>query len=181
MPKKWIQDTTMPTTNSAPFIAWGSKFHAVKEVKLPFRLTQFAPSCKIQHSILLSETQSMPPSSPDIILGYDLICKLGLESNFKDNPPVIQWEDITVPMIPHCDWTLACIDEAFTAIMAPLSTLQHAKSNFDNKSPSMLATDYQAANIDNMLPTHPTQSQHCALACTQETFLHLLQEAQQAP
>jgi RNase H-like domain found in reverse transcriptase len=45
-------------------------------------------------------------------------------------------------MVPCRHWTPARINEVFATANEPLSTLKRAEKNFDNKSPSMLATDY---------------------------------------
>jgi hypothetical protein len=75
---KWIQDQALPTKDKCPFTGWGSSFQAKHEVTLPFRLTQFTPNRKIEHPVFLSESGSDSPTSPDMILGCDLIHKLGL-------------------------------------------------------------------------------------------------------
>jgi hypothetical protein len=89
-----------------------------------------------------------------MILGRDLIRKLGLDLKFNDNTPAIIWEDVEVPMVPRGHWTPAQIDEAFATILEPPSTLQQAETSFEEKSPSMLAADYHAKNLDDMIPTH---------------------------
>jgi hypothetical protein len=68
--------------------------------------------------------------------------------------PVIIWKDVKVPMVPCGHWTPAQIDEAFATILEPPSTLRQAEKNFEEKSPSMLAADYHAKNLDAMIPTH---------------------------
>jgi hypothetical protein len=68
--------------------------------------------------------------------------------------PVIIWEDVEVPMVPHGHWTPAQIDKAFTTILEPPSTLQQAETSFEEKSPSMLAANYHAKNLDDMIHTH---------------------------
>ena len=152
---KWIHDQATLTADQAPFIRWGSEFKADQEVILPFRLTQFTPNRKIEHSILLSQANTHSSTSPDLILGCNVICKLGLKLNFRDDTPVILWDDVAVPMV-HCgQWTPARIDEAFATASAPPSLmLQCAEDNFNNKSPSMLAADYHEVKIDDMLLTH---------------------------
>jgi hypothetical protein len=160
---KWIREQAIPTADQAPFIGWGSEFKAEKEVLLPFKLTQFAPNRKIQHSVLLSEANTNSPTSPDLILGRDLIRKLGLELNFRDETPAIIWDDVAVPMVPRGHWTPARIDEAFAAANEPPSALKRAEDNFDNKSPSMLAAEYHEVKIDDMLPTHLNRAQRRAL------------------
>jgi hypothetical protein len=89
-----------------------------------------------------------------MILGRDLIRKLGLDLKFNDDTPAIIWEDVEVPMVPRGHWTPARIDEAFAMILEPPSTLRQAETNFEEKSPSMLAADYHAKNLDDMVPTH---------------------------
>jgi hypothetical protein len=42
-------------------------------------------------------------------------------------------------------------------------TLRQAETNFEEKSPSMLAADYHAKNLDNMIPTHLNRAQQRAL------------------
>jgi hypothetical protein len=126
-------------------------------------LTQFAPNRKIEHPVFLSKSGSDSPTSPDMILGRDLIRKLGLDLKFNDDTPAIIWEDVKVPMVPHGHWTPARIDEAFAIILEPPSTLQQAETNFEEKSPSMLAADYHAKNLDDMIPTHLKQAQQRAL------------------
>jgi hypothetical protein len=86
-------------------------------------LTQFAPNRKIEHPVFLSESGSDSPTSPDMILGCNLIHKLGLDLKFNDDTPAIIWEDVEVPMVPHGHWTPARIDEAFATILEPPSTL----------------------------------------------------------
>jgi hypothetical protein len=100
-----------------PFTGWGSSFQAEPEVTLPFRLTQFAPNRKIEHPVFLSESGSDSPTSPDMIIGRNLIRKLGLDLKFNDDTPAIIWEDVEVPMVPHGHWTPAQIDEAFATIL----------------------------------------------------------------
>jgi hypothetical protein len=79
-----------------------------------------------------------------MILGRDLIRKLGLDLKFNDDIPAIIWEDVEVPMVPRGHWTPAQIDEAFATILEPPLTLQTAETNFEEKSPSMLAANYHA-------------------------------------
>jgi hypothetical protein len=107
--KPYLLKTNVPSLDG-----WGSSFQAEREVTLPFRLTQFAPNRKIEHPVFLSESGSDSPTSPDMILGRDLICKLGLDLKFNDDTPAIIWEDVEVPMVPRGHWTPAQIDEAFS-------------------------------------------------------------------
>jgi hypothetical protein len=58
-----------------------------------------------------------------MILGCNLICKIGLDLKFNDNTPAIIWEDIEVPMFPHGDWTPTQIDEEFATMLEMPSTL----------------------------------------------------------
>jgi hypothetical protein len=160
---KWIQDQALPTKDKCPFTGWGSSFQAEHEVTLPFRLTQFALNRKIEHPVFLSESGSDSPTSLDMILGCDLIRKLGLDLKFNDNTPAIIWEDVEVPMVPHGHWIPAQIDKAFVTILEPPLTLRQAEKSFKERSPSMLATDYQAKNLDDMIPTHLNQAQQQAL------------------
>jgi hypothetical protein len=120
---KCIQDQALPTKDECPFTEWSSSFQAKHKVTLPFQLTQFAPNRKIECPVFLSESGSDSPTSPDMILGHDLIHKLGLDLKFNDNTPAIIWEDIEVPMVPHGHWTPAQIDEAFVIILELPSTL----------------------------------------------------------
>jgi hypothetical protein len=71
-----------------------------------------------------------------MILGRNLIRKLGLDLKFNDDTPAIIWEDIEVPMVPHGHWTPARIDEAFATILELPSTLRQAETNFEEKSPT---------------------------------------------
>jgi hypothetical protein len=104
---KWIQDQALPTKDECPFTGWGSSFEAKCEVTLPFRLTQFASNRKIEHPVFLSKSGSDSPTSLDMILGRNLIRKLGLDLKFNDDTPAIIWEDVEVPMVPHGHWTPA--------------------------------------------------------------------------
>jgi hypothetical protein len=52
-----------------------------------------------------------------------LIYKLGLDLKVNDDNPIIIWEDVKVPMVPHGHWMPAQIDEAFATILEPLLTL----------------------------------------------------------
>jgi Reverse transcriptase (RNA-dependent DNA polymerase) len=160
---KWIREQAIPTADQAPFIGWRSEFKAEKEVILPFKLTQFAPNRKMQHTVLLSKANTNSPTPPNLILGCDLIHKLGLELNFCNETPVILWDDVAMPMVPHGHWTPARINKAFATANEPLSTLKCAEENFDNKSPSMLAADYHEVKVDDMLPTHLNRVQCHAL------------------
>jgi hypothetical protein len=119
----WIQDQALPTKDECPFTGWGSSFQANYKVILPFQLTQFAPNRKIKHQVFLSNSGSDSPTSLDMILGCDLIRKLGLDLKFNDDTPANIWEDVEVPMVPRGHWTPAQIDEAFTTILEPPSTL----------------------------------------------------------
>jgi hypothetical protein len=58
-----------------------------------------------------------------MILGCNLICKIGLDLTFNDNPPAIIWEDIEVPMFPCGHWTPTQIDKAFATMLEMPSTL----------------------------------------------------------
>jgi hypothetical protein len=66
-------------------------------------------------------------------------------------------------MVPCGHWTPAQIDEAFATILELPSTLWQAETNFKEKSPSMLAADYHAKNLDDMIPTHLNWAQRWAL------------------
>jgi hypothetical protein len=93
---------------NVPSPEWGSLFQAECEVTLPFQLTQIAPNRKIDYQVFLSNSGSDSPTSLDMILGCDLIRKLGLDLKFNDNTPAIIWEDVKVPMVvPHQHWTPA--------------------------------------------------------------------------
>ncbi len=77
----------------------------------------------MEHPVFLSESGSDSLTSPEMILGHDLIRKLGLDLKFSDDTPAIIWEDVEVPMVPHGHWTPAQIDEAFAKILELPSTL----------------------------------------------------------
>jgi hypothetical protein len=94
-----------------------------------------------------------------MILGRNLIRKLGLDLKFNDNTPAIIWEDVEVPMVTHGHQTPAQIDEAFATILELPSTLRQAETNFEEKSPNMLAADYHAKNLDDKIPTHLNRAQ----------------------
>jgi hypothetical protein len=66
-------------------------------------------------------------------------------------------------MVPHGHWTTAQIDEAFPTIHEPPLTLWQAEKSFEEKSPSMLAANYHAKNLDDMIPTHINWAQWQAL------------------
>jgi hypothetical protein len=74
-----------------------------------------------------------------MILGRDLISKLGLDLKFNDDTPAIIWEDVEVPMVPRGHWTPAQIDEAFATILEPPLTLRQAEKSFEEKSPSIVS------------------------------------------
>jgi hypothetical protein len=133
---RWIQDQALPTKDECPFTGLGSSFQAKREVTLPFGLTQFAPNRKIEHPVFLSESGSDSPTSLDMILGCDLIGKLGLDLKFNDDTPAIIWEDVEVLMVPRGHWAPAQIDEAFATILEPPLTLRQAETNFEEKSPT---------------------------------------------
>jgi hypothetical protein len=151
---KCIQDQALPTKDEFSFTGWGSSFQAEHKVTLPFWLTQFAPNRKIEHPVFLSKSGSNSPTSPNMILGCDLIRKLGLDLKFNDDTPIIIWEAVEVTMVPLGHWTPAQIDKAFATILEPPLTLWQAETSFEEKSPSMLAANYHAKNLDDMIPTH---------------------------
>jgi hypothetical protein len=62
-------------------------------------------------------------------------------------------------MVPCGHWTPAQIDEAFATILELPSTLRQAETNFEEKSPSMLAANNHAKNLDDMVPTHLNRAQ----------------------
>jgi hypothetical protein len=104
---KCIQDQALPTKDECPLTGWGSSFQAERKVILPFRLTQFAANRKIKHQVFLLDSSSDSPTSPDMILGRDLIRKLGLDLKFNNDTPAIIWDDLEVPMVPRGHWTPA--------------------------------------------------------------------------
>jgi hypothetical protein len=55
------------------------------------------------------------------------------------------------------------MDEAFATILEPPSTLWQGEKSFEENSPSMLAANYHAKNIDDMIPTHLCWAQWWAL------------------
>jgi hypothetical protein len=67
---------------------WGSSFQAKHKVMLPFQLTQFTLNRKIEHQVFLSDSGTNSPTSLDMILGCDLIHKLGLNLKFNDDTPI---------------------------------------------------------------------------------------------
>jgi hypothetical protein len=104
---KWIQDQALPTKDECPFTGWGSSFQAKCKVTLPFQLTQFTMNRKIEHRVFLSNSSSDSPTSPDMILGRDLICKLGLNVKFNDDTPIVICADVDMTMVRRGHWTPA--------------------------------------------------------------------------
>jgi hypothetical protein len=68
-----------------------------------------------------------------MILGCDLIHKLGLKLKFNDDTPLIIWEDLKVPMVPCGHWTPTQIDEVFATIVKLPLTLQQAEKSLKRK------------------------------------------------
>jgi hypothetical protein len=119
---EWIQGQALPTKDECPFTGWGNSFQVKCEVTLPFQLTQFTLNRKIEHQVFLSDSGSNSPTSPDMILGRDLIRKLGLDLKFNNDTPIIIWEDVKVPMVPCGHWIPAQINKAFaTLLQLPLT------------------------------------------------------------
>jgi hypothetical protein len=101
-------------------------------------MTQFAPNRKINHKIHLSTVMNKSSTyAPDMIIGRDIIRKLGLNLNFYDEIPVISWNELSVPMAKRGFCTTNNIQEMFHDNSK--TTLKKAEENFERKSPSMLA------------------------------------------
>jgi hypothetical protein len=97
---------------------------------------QFAPNRKIVDTVSLSESGSDSPTSPDMILGCNMICKLlGHDLKLNDDTPAIIWEDVEVPMVPCGQWNPAQIDEAFATILEPPSTYDKQQKASKRKAP----------------------------------------------
>jgi hypothetical protein len=103
---KWLIEQALPA-NDAPFAGWGSEFTTKKIVALPFVLTQIAPNQKISHEVHLSEVTTSGNNSyaQKMIIGQDIMRKLGLNLNFYNETPVITWNKLSVPMVKHGFWT----------------------------------------------------------------------------
>jgi hypothetical protein len=66
-----------------------------------------------------------------------------------------------VPVVSRGHWTPAQINEAFETILEPplADLIRQAEKSFEEKSPSMLAANYHAKNLDDMIPTHLSRAQ----------------------
>jgi hypothetical protein len=74
-----------------------------------------------------------------MILGRDLIRKLGLDLKFNDDTPAIIWEDVEVPMVPHGHCTPAQINKAFATILVLPLTLRQAEKSFEREKPKYVS------------------------------------------
>jgi hypothetical protein len=103
-----------------------------------------------------SATTHKDNSKPDIIIGCDLIKALGLTLDFAADPPVISWEDATVPIVPQGYWTKECLLETY-----PLSAISVVEKNFKDKSPGMLPASYGKDQVDlcTLVPSHLKEHQ----------------------
>jgi Retroviral aspartyl protease len=103
----------------------GGTFKTMRKTYVAFQLVQFAPNRTITHDVALLEgntSTKKDDSRPYIILGRDLIKSLGLTLDFSVDPPVINWEDVSVPVVPRGYWTKQKISEAF-----PVSIIEQAE------------------------------------------------------
>jgi hypothetical protein len=72
---------------------------------------------------------------------------LGLALDFAADPPT----NATVPIVIRGYWSKERLEETF-----PISAIEAAEKNFENKSPSMLATTYGKVPVDlhTLVPSH---------------------------
>jgi hypothetical protein len=127
----------------------GDAFKTMRKTYVAFQLVQFAPNRTITHEVALLEDNSSikkDDSRPDMILGRDLIKSLGLTLDFMADPPVINWEDASVPVVPRGYWTKRKISEAF-----PISKIEKAERGFENRSASMIAASYGSGEYKDLL------------------------------
>jgi hypothetical protein len=170
LPKPLVE-TAIPTANQYSFSGWGSEFQAKSQLNLRFQFVQFAPNRNIMHEFYGSSAKTNSKYAPDMIIGRDLLLKLGMTIDFNTNePPSIKWEEAAVPMVKRGTWTQHTVEETFKLQQKESTTLQKAEQNFENKSPSMLAASYEATNLDEIIPTHLSRQQQSQLSQTLKTF-----------
>jgi Retroviral aspartyl protease len=170
----WIIKQATINSPENSFIGWGSEFKPEKVVELPFIMTQFAPNRKINHKVHLSTVMNKTSTyAPDMIIGRDIIRKLGLNLNFYDEIPVISWNELSVPMVKRGFWITNKLQETFH--VNNKTTLEKAEENFEGKSPSMLAANYKSTSISEMIPIHLSAGQKqqltSVLQCYEELFI----------
>jgi hypothetical protein len=103
-----------------------------------------------------SATTRKDGSKPDITIGRDLIKALGLTLDFAADPPVISWEDATVPIVPRRYWTKERLQETY-----PISAISATEKNFEDTSHNMLAALYGKDQVDlhTLVPSHLKEHQ----------------------
>ena len=132
------------------------------KARIAFQLVQFAPHKTVTSEVILiedSSTAAVPEHMPDMIIGRDLIQQLKLNLDYSSNPPTIIWEDQSVPIVPRGYWSESHLKESFKS-----SAIELAESNFESKSPSMIAAKYtEMSDLRTFVPKHLTDEQQAAL------------------
>ena len=156
---KWLLEQAITDPNQTPFAVWGSEFTSDRIVNLPFILTQFSPTRKIVHQVHLSKTKHHDniTHAPDMIIGRDIIRNLGLTLNFQHQTPIIEWDDIMVPMVKREFWTPHKKQDTF--LQQSKTILEKAEEIFESHSPSMIAAGYGNTRLIDLIPTHLSTSQ----------------------
>jgi hypothetical protein len=146
---KWLLEQSISGPNQTPFSGWGSEFTSDRIVHLPLILTQFSPTRKIVHQVHLSKTKHHDRIAhvPDMIIGRDIIKNLGLTLNFQALTPIVEWDDIMVPMVTRGFWKRQRLNLTF--LQQSKTTLEKAEERFESHSPSMIAAGYQKTNLRN--------------------------------
>ena len=90
--------------------------------------------------------------TPDMIIGRDIIRNLGLTLNFQHPTPIIEWDEIMVPMVKRVFWTQHKLDETFR--QQSKATLEEAKEIFESHIQSMIAAGYGKTKPTDLIPTY---------------------------
>lgn len=134
----WIQRLAKTLNNDQPFAGWKGDFSPEKEVEIPFVLTQFAPHRQIKHEFLLTDVEAPHSDAPDFLLGRDFIHAFEIDLLNSSKPPVIVWDDVSVPMVKRGTWTRETIAENFSTMdvshaFYQVPIIEEAERNFEQR------------------------------------------------
>ena len=135
--------------NYSTYSTAAGQYSTAYEVKLKFALEEFDRNTTLKHTFDIDESNDEKGIGYDMIIGRDLLVKLGIDIRFTDQ--TIKWEDMLVPMKAfapgkdHKSLSNKEIRASIAQIAEPISTREATE-----RVVRILDSNYAKANLDEV-------------------------------
>ena len=162
--------------NYSTYSTAAGQYSTAYEVKLKFALEEFNRNTLLKHTFDIDESNDKKGIGYDMIIGRDLLVKLGIDIRFTDQ--TIKWEDMLVPMKAfapgkdHKSLSNREIRASIAQIAEPISTREATE-----RVVRILDSNYAKANLEEVseAATNLTEAERSMLLDLLKEFEDLIE------